>query len=105
MYPEIKQQWTTALRSGEDQQGKHFLRCGDKFCCLGILCDLHARITGIQWANEGYYLGLQSVLPPEVQAWAGLDSKDPEVDVGKLSELNDAGKTFGEISDVIEEHL
>ena len=33
-------QWTTALRSGDYQQGEEYLRSSDCFCCLGVLADI-----------------------------------------------------------------
>lgn len=38
----IKQLWLVALRSGKYEQGKRFLRAGEQYCCLGVLCDLAA---------------------------------------------------------------
>lgn len=36
----LKDKWVTALRSGKYEQGSGRLRNGDKFCCLGVLCDV-----------------------------------------------------------------
>lgn len=46
MSPELKTRWLEALRSGEYKQGRAYLRKDDKFCCLGVLCDL---IDSTQW--------------------------------------------------------
>ena len=43
MNPEIKAKWVAALRSGEYKQAKGQLRIGNSFCCLGVLCNLHAQ--------------------------------------------------------------
>ena len=45
MKQEIKQQWITALRSGNYPQGRGYLRRIDDdgkegYCCLGVLCEL-----------------------------------------------------------------
>src|SRR5688572_30653463 len=41
MKKEMKEKWLQALRSGEYTQGSGLLRTADdKFCCLGVLCDL-----------------------------------------------------------------
>jgi hypothetical protein len=32
--------WISALESNDYKQGKDRLRTGDKFCCLGVYCDL-----------------------------------------------------------------
>lgn len=46
MIAEMAKRWTDALRSGEYEQGKDWLRKGDRFCCLGVLCD----VVGVEWA-------------------------------------------------------
>ena len=56
MKPEIKQKWINALRSGEYEQGRKSLRDRNKYCCLGVLCDLHAKETGNKWVEDQYYL-------------------------------------------------
>jgi hypothetical protein len=45
MKPEIKKMWLEALRSGQYKQGGGALRPhgGNEFCCLGVLCNLHAQ--------------------------------------------------------------
>lgn len=40
MDAELKNKWLDALRSGRYAQGQGKLRAADKFCCLGVLCDL-----------------------------------------------------------------
>jgi hypothetical protein len=116
MNQEIKNKWTTALRSGEYTQGTGNLRsAGDKFCCLGVLCDLAVKAEIIPVPvniGQSYRYGAEGdmghwFLPESVREWAGLDSTDPDWlrDDGtfSLSRMNDNGKTFDEIADVIEE--
>ena len=112
MNEEVKVKWIEALKSGQYEQGKRRLRTGDKFCCLGVLCDLHAIETGRAWEEEKYrgaYLGKTDYLPSEVKEWAELISNDPMVGVGhdqvNLSIINDNGKTFEEIANIIEKDL
>lgn len=40
MTPKLKAKWLDALRSGKYQQGHNTLHPTDKFCCLGVLCDV-----------------------------------------------------------------
>ena len=40
MLKERVENWTAALRSGDYQQGKEYLRSDDCFCCLGVLADI-----------------------------------------------------------------
>jgi hypothetical protein len=119
MNPEVKNKLVAALRSGEYKQTQGQLREGDdSFCCLGVLCDLHAKETGYVWEEawssdypDGFmYLGQEFILPEEVRTWAGLPSSDGgEVRVdgcrGNLANHNDNGRTFEEIADAIEEQL
>ena len=106
MKEEIKDRWVEALRSGKYQQGQGTLKYGESFCCLGVLCDLHAKETGVDWEydprrNAQKYLGNTGVPPVKVHSWAGIRHKANEV----LTNLNDArGYTFEQIADWIEEN-
>ena len=119
MKEDIKAKWLTALRDGSYTQGKFTLEEGGNFCCLGVLCDLHSKESGGEWLNrnafperKATYLGKADVLPVEVMEWAGLNHQDPQVNFEENSELydtvsmlNDSGKTFSEIADIIEKDL
>lgn len=55
MDPVLKEQWCTALESGDYEQAREQLRCGSGFCCLGVLLD---KINpdaweGNVWVREG----------------------------------------------------
>jgi hypothetical protein len=116
MNQDIKRLWIDALRSGNYQQGRGQLRSGDRYCCLGVLCELAvaANVVGNVEGNDCgfyYYDGDGSILPISVIEWAGLFSNNPEVtydDDGKrtgLAQLNDMGRTFDQIADLIERNL
>lgn len=119
MKPEVKALWLEALRSGKYIQGIETLRKEIlpsrilEHCCLGVLCDLHSKETGGVW-EEGWkgkytYYGKDTFPPQCVIEWAGLqnqvfDTGDVRVFQHKsLSNLNDEGKSFAEIADIIEE--
>lgn len=104
MKPEIKELWLKALRSGEYKQAKNYLRRNDQFCCLGVLCDLHAKAGLGFWDGENY-LWEGKVLPRTIQEWAGLNTSEPEAEGRTLSGLNDDGVDFNEIADIIERGL
>lgn len=134
------QKWVKALRSGDYKRGTGRLRGyvapgsdrasrgyengGDQaFCCLGVLCNLHAqehpKLAATQ-TDPYEYLGEEEFLPSEVMEWAGMDTNDgvfyeegEEVPivipkVGKfesLASLNDSNKVeFGRIADWIEKN-
>jgi hypothetical protein len=123
--PEIRQQWVSALRSGDYAQGRNALRSGDdKFCCLGVLCDLAEKAGAIPVGGRFDDLGdwtygppgdqNRAWLPMKVMDWAGLDSENPVIDGRGLASYNDGGYTlhtifkacsFSEIADLIEENL
>lgn len=105
-------QWIEALRSGKYKQGLRALRNKNKFCCLGVACDLYRKVhpeakwhkSGEHWIFLGRY---QDYLPSEVQTWLGFNNSqglftDENNNKESLAELNDAEKSFNEIADVIE---
>lgn len=117
MDKKLKKRWVKWLRSGRYDQGREVLvretPKGDKFCCLGVLCDL----MGVEfefkqrWNHYGVdfehpstgYIGTKdyssdSTLTPELYAESGLTEDDAE----ELMELNDGGKSFKYIADFIE---
>ena len=53
MNAEVKKKWVDALRSGKYRQGRMRLRVvdpnGDKFCCLGVRCDM---VDPSGWRDE-----------------------------------------------------
>ena len=118
MKEEIAQRWIQALRSGEYKQGKSFLRLGEEYCCLGVLCSLafeedpslgkwelvpdssiHTASTTFDHTNID--------LPVSVRRWAGLKERRgqfPKEEDPSLTARNDRGDTFEEIAQVIEEN-
>lgn len=115
---QIVVKWVEALRSGEYEQGFGQLNSQNKFCCLGVLCDLHSKEKQkpfFKWHplydNSEFtkmsYCNSSGELPRQVQNWAQLQGSIPEVIYnGKkvmLSVLNDTNKlNFNEIADLIE---
>lgn len=107
---ENAKKWVEALRSGEYKQGEEALRNGDRFCCLGVACDLFRKnTTKGEWVNEEF-LGQSTVLPTLVRDWLGLGSTtgnyDGSVEKGDYADClmgrNDNGASFAEIADTIE---
>jgi len=116
MNKRVKKLWVAALRSKAYKQGRMRLRRGDKFCCMGVLCNLHAQahpeIAATQ-LDPDVYLHCEVRLPITVQAWAGLSSVwGDRVTIGGLcasltnhNDLGGTGATFAKIADAIEEQL
>lgn len=125
MKPEIKEQWIEALTSGEYEQGYSALRThDDKYCCLGVLCDLAVK-SGIakweqldgDWAivhiakdiNDTADFGV-GLLPKFMRNWSGVENDDGAVSMAtgrySLTALNDIHKdTFARIAEIIEGNL
>ena len=125
MDKDIKTQWVGALRSGEYTQGIGQLREGSEeeagaYCCLGVLCTLYDKAMGGDcWeydsgvtATQYTHKGEKNYPSGEVMDWARLwdvvpDGGDNTVSIGRddLAILNDGGKSFEEIADLIESSL
>lgn len=111
MNQEVKERWLKALRSGEYPKVRGYLKTLEGYCCLGVLCDLYSKETGIQWDNyDGSYsfMGADGVPPPKVKNWADTNPTFPSVKfkgiLFNLQTLNDYERlTFNEIADLIEE--
>lgn len=102
---EIKEKWVKALRSGGHEQGVGSLRRGDRFCCLGVICDI---VDPEGWEEPEAISGITThrgftfVPSYEIQSFIELD----RTVVGVLATMNDIScKSFSEIADYIEESL
>lgn len=122
--PEVKEKWVAALRSGEYKQGRGCLHNkNNAFCCLGVLSDISGlgrwtpldEVSGNFRSYETAKHKSSGFLLPEVWEWAVVDSRKGTATrhslwVGgskreNIASLNDRGKSFAEIADLIEEHL
>lgn len=105
------QKWTDVLTSRKYKQGQGYLRqvgetkrSVDKFCCLGVLCDI---IDPSEWESPGCvksslfcyrYKADEGTLPDAVLKKIGLSRAEEEI----LIEMNDEGSTFGKIAKYLE---
>jgi len=127
MKADIKTKWVAALRSGEYEQTEGVLRNGNGYCCLGVLCDIYSKETGVEWFVPNDYgdctiHGHDGTLPVEVRLWAAIPhdvgafvAVSKSYDEGEktivdhslsLTELNDSWSyNFHQIADVIEQQL
>lgn len=94
-----RKKWVKALRSGKYKQAEGQLRDGDRFCCLGVLCD----VLGMKW-NGNEVAGKSLSLPKFAQRAVGLrrDEGEHGDEQETLSGYNDFGKDFAYIADIIE---
>jgi hypothetical protein len=101
--------WVAALRSRKYKQTTGRLKdvSTNRFCCLGVACELAVRAGVIPSDDDGDYAGQYGTLPLAVQDWLGLASKrgdfDKQGEVADLTELNDErGFKFYQIARIIE---
>lgn len=132
MKAKVKAAWLEALRSGKYQQTHARLKKPDGYCCLGVLCDISGvgswvpRDTCFEY-EVGAHGGATADLPHEVCTFAGLDRLVPVVRIPEyhalmkviperyrefaskggvdLASLNDAGVSFADIADIIEQFV
>lgn len=117
---EWKKKWVKALRSGEYKQGRTKLRSlDDKFCCLGVLCNL---VDPLGWIKSSPYDDIYffkydnidscNVLPEtlkrKLEMPLSIFRLSWPLQINPITELvhqNDAGDSFELIADWIEENL
>lgn len=114
MDKKIKKLWLKALRSGKYKQAMHTLKNNNnEYCCLGVLCDIYAKINKKKgFDKHNYFLDENAILPMKVIKWAGLstegykyDCQNVRIGDNSLSNLNDKGKSFKYIANVIDKKL
>jgi len=113
MKKKIADRWVKALRSGKYKQGTKYLNRLNTFCCLGVLCDLATKSKSSKvkcnlYNSTLFYDSEPSYLPKTVQDWSGVNSMDGSFIIKdkliSLTKLNDNGKSFNKIADIIEKH-
>jgi hypothetical protein len=118
LHPDLKKDWTDALRSGRFEQGSTSLRreseTGDQYCCLGVLCELlvEANLLDRRFEENHYAYGAKGAaydvggLPKVAQKLTGLSllgHRGPGKD--DLASLNDSGVPFTEIANIIDKEF
>lgn len=100
-----KELWLQALKSGNYIQGKAFLRKNDKFCCLGVLCEITQPVlhmsTQLHPDGTFSYENYTWNLPPRVIQLTGIEQKD----IMALAAINDKSDYFGGVINYIENYL
>lgn len=132
MKQNIMKKWVKALRSGKFKQGtgtlKQYNSKGQvKYCCLGVLCELYNEDMKkkkkktlpettkdynscfVDWHKCTNFGDKAFDLPKEVMKWSGVETSTGYLwytlgDLPSLSSLNDAGKKFKTIANIIEKN-
>lgn len=108
MNENIMKLWVDRLRTTKDKQGRVYLEKDDKRDCLCILCYLgmengvEIKTTKDPNTKATVFNYAQTSLPLNIVAWAGLKGHNGTFKGGRLDRLNDDGKTFIEIADIIQ---
>lgn len=120
MNEKIKQKWINALRSGKYKKGYAYLKKGDCYSVIGVLCDIAAEEGIGVWVETTYSYFLDNIsksvctLPASVREWAELTDNEGYYDIyvnygnGRttISDLNDIKDlTFTQLADIIERSL
>ena len=87
MNKKIKAKWLKALRSGKFKQGKDQLRLGNRFCCLGVLCEI----------QRGDYDGDKGTPPVKLRAGLSQGQMNILIDANDLHDWS-----FPQIADYVE---
>ena len=106
MNKKVKKKWLKALRSGKYKQTTGQLKRDNKFCCLGVLCDIHAKENNKRWNQKNTYHHNSGSLPIHVKKWAALNESNPRYK-GKyvyLAAANDNRMSFKRIANIIEKN-
>jgi hypothetical protein len=112
--------WVEALESGEYQQARKRLNVNDCYCCLGVACEVYQkygpgdldvleeqiRDENNKPATAKRYDDAMFTLPLKVASWLGLNQVNGQFWMAKgpsesLTSLNDHGKSFAEIAELI----
>lgn len=94
-----KQKWIEALRSGKYIQTRGTLKSSEGYCCLGVFL---SAVEGEEPPVCHEEDGITDTGPAEM--YSKCRKLLPEGLVSKGISMNDEGKTFLEIADMIEEH-
>lgn len=123
MKKSIMKKWVAALRSGEYKQttrklrGDTFSGKNDGFCCLGVLCNIHAQENPDHAKKERdprRYMGELGGLSAGMREWSGMKSRlgaipvkiqQAEITGVTLADCNDSHAWgFSRIADFVEKH-
>jgi hypothetical protein len=98
--------WVEELRSGKWKQTTAMLQNQDSFCCLGVACKLFIPDTKQRTDIGGELRGGTPLCQPAAPKWLQQIDLEFKTKLGigqTLTDINDSGKTFPEIADLLEE--
>ena len=115
----LAKKWIDALRSGKYKQGRGQLVKGDRYCCLGVLCDVAKQEFGLEMLEDGVKEDIQKYseyVPANLKHYLLLDAEiisSYETFQNKLIIMNDGNgnndnknkKSFKTIAQFLEDNL
>lgn len=111
----LQTEWINRLRSGKYKQGagylKYFADDGEcSYCCLGVACDV-AEQAGVQFKShvdvhryvmfDGQHTASLPVPVRHAMGFRDMYGNSLSNDGDSLASLNDGGKSFVEIADIV----
>jgi hypothetical protein len=124
MRKDVAKKWVKALRSGKYKQGQGYLKQFNskgqpRHCCLGVLCEIYndtmknshkKSLNTIEYHKIICFGKETQVLPLIVKKWAGMKTYIGIMNNSNkveycLSGINDSGKKFSTIANIIEENV
>lgn len=116
--------WMAALRSGEYPQTQSFLKTEKGYCCLGVFCEInnipietgriipkiainHQFNITMLGGSSGYHFNPWVAVPENYKGdnTTIIEYNGKHEKVVAIAALNDAGFTFNEIADILEQHV
>ena len=85
MNEQLYQNWIEALESGRYTSAFQSLRIENKFCCLGVLCDVYDHDQWTPNHDRYSYLGKTGTLPTQLIEELNLSSKLGDFKIRELS--------------------
>jgi len=107
MKKNIMKKWVKALKSGKYKQSQNILENYYGYCCLGVLCKVAEKNKiRVNKHKLGDLKGSSLTSQKNVLKWSGMRTGlgDIEIVGTTLSSLNDRGKSFKQIANVIEKY-
>ena len=111
----LAKRWIAALRSSKYKQGYGYLVSGNKYCCLGVLCDVAKKEFGIiknisdfTFPKEGNWVGTLPIsLTEYLYLDGGVDGRDFKTILMGMNDGKDGKdrKRFSTIANYLEENL
>ncbi len=101
---DLQTKWLAALRDGSHEQGQQALRIDNKFCCLGVLCDVYDNSAWVEYDSEHKRFAYQEhggMVPNEIAEKAAVEKWQY-----RIARINDSeNETFLQIADRLERYF